>query len=355
MSTLSIASRGPDHIVARAASSRLRILQVTDLHVGFTGKAAAKEVARLAGIHAADLVICTGDLFCRNAGFVIDKTIEYTCRYVGATCPWTLAWGNHDLENFTLDNVTFDAGMLDAIEDALAASPGCWYVKTRAFMESYPGGVDPRADHRERQAWGHVVDPSVPVERFDGFHGGNFVIQVLPPGGDTPAANLFVLNSRRWHHVPPNVLAWMRDVAKERDPGIPAACFYHVPNKEFHDLWDRGEGKGFQREAVCFEKDDGRVHAWLRDEVRTVKLCLVGHDHVNDYHGVVDGIRYEYGRKTWTGGYGSMDTEPPAGTRGVRTGAKLITIDLADPAGTAWTTATVFADGTSWVPEGRLP
>ncbi|MHA1732727.1 MAG: metallophosphoesterase [Promethearchaeota archaeon] len=343
-----------DHFRLELSSPRLRILQVTDLHVGLTGKETCRSIRRTCDRFGVDLVVCTGDFFCRNALFIIEHQLHYIEKYVGEHYPWTFAWGNHDLDNRWADDGSFSLDTLDAIEQRLAGLGNCLYLPTREFVEGYPG-PGPEDDPREREAFGCVYDPDVPRDQFDGYYGGNFALEVVAPGEVEPALDLYVLNSRGSYHIPPKVMAWMRDRVARRgmDPGdrVPALCFYHVPNYEYHLVWESGQAHGFKKEPVCHGRDDGRVHRFFKSlGPGVVRACFVGHDHVNDYWGEWEGIRYVYGRKTGLGGYGSSATEPGPGEKAVRVGATLIEVETR---GTdfEFTHRTVFEDGSTWSPK----
>jgi hypothetical protein len=138
------------------------------------------------------------------------------------------------------------------------------------------------------------------------------------------------------------------------DKRVPCVCFYHVPNHEYHVIWEQGLARGIKRENVCFERDRGRVHQAFK-AMGSVKACFVGHDHVNDYHGVLDGIDYVYGRKTCLGGYGSYKKVPKqleAAGKAIRVGGKLVTLSLdqEEPSKNSISHVSVFADGTTWLP-----
>ncbi len=332
---------------------QLRILQVTDLHFSAFGPLdrlgiwmSARALVRRFNV---DLVACTGDLFGLRTVDAMKKTARLFGQIMGVEAPWLFAWGNHDQE--LRDLAQDPLPQLDQVEEFLEHLPGCIYKQSRAAMDAYPGPV-PLDDPEERDACS--LDPTDMAKRkkWDGFYGGNYQLEVTNEAGAL-AWNVFVLNSRRWHHVPPKVLKWLKDRVRA-SPAIPSVCFYHVPNWEFHDIWERGIAKGIKREAVCFERDHGRFHAALK-ELGTIKACFVGHDHVNDYHGMLDGINYVYGRKTCLGGYGSYlkvpDKFKDAG-KAIRVGAKLITlqVDAVPPEQNTLDHFSVFHDGTTWRP-----
>ncbi len=337
-----------DHFSLAWERPQLNILQVTDLHVGLAGKETCKSIRAICDQFPVDLVVCTGDFYCRNGLFIIEHQIHYMEKYVGAAYPWTFAWGNHDHENFWADDGSFSVASLDHIEQMFAECPNCLYIPTREYVESYPG-PGPEEDSRERVAAGPLYDETVPVEKYDGFYGGNFAIEIQDPEAERPVLDLYILNSRRWHHLPPKVMNWMRDrVGRSGNGLIPGVCFYHVPNYAFEEIWERQIARGIKREAVCYEYEDGRIHEFFKSlGPGTIKACFVGHDHVNDYAGLLDGILYAYGRKTGMGSYGCKTKEAEPGEKAIKIGATLITVDLKGDSPRV-THQSVFEDGTTW-------
>lgn len=329
----------------RVSDRCLRILQITDLHlvsIGLIDRFCLGSVVAMARMFDADIVACTGDLFGLKTVKAMTRTARLFDKVVGTSFPWLFAWGNHDQELKAFDIAPVE--QFDAVERYLERLPNCLYIQSRQFMEAYRGmpiAEDP---------WEQEALVTSPPQAWDAFYGGNYLVEAMNTSGTTVAWNIFVLNSRRGFHVPPKVLNWVSDCAS-KDPNIPCICFYHVPNHEFHDIWEQGIARGIKRENVCFERDHGRIHQFLK-KLGTIKAVFVGHDHVNDYYGELDGIRYVYGRKTCLGGYGSYKKLPDRlknEGKGIKIGAKLITLSLDDdPAKNTFSQVSVFPDGTKW-------
>ena len=64
-------------------------------------------------------------------------------------------------------------------------------------------------------------------------------------------------------------------------------------------------------------QDDSNAFNLFKN-LQTMRACFCGHDHVNDYGGVLDGIELVYGRATGYGGYGGDYVDK---------GGKLITVN----------------------------
>jgi hypothetical protein len=337
----------PDAFVVTPPGQTFRILQVTDIHANanyFHNRNTFSSILGMCEKFNVDLVINTGDLFCRSPLFISKRICSTFDKIIGQWCPWTFAWGNHDQE------LNADLTKADRAEAMFAALPNCLYKPTRKFIEAH-AGPGPQDDPREQEAWNLKNETKKPKSTFDGFYGGNFAIVVNDPTSGQPACDLFILNSRRGYHLPPKVFAWMEEWTHRLgvNASLPSICFYHVPNYEYHLAWEGGTAHGIKRETVCFEKDRGRVHEFLA-RLGSVRGVFVGHDHVNDYFFDLDGIRYVYGRKTGIGAYGGMREDPGNGVKGIKIGATLITINLA-PGRFAFRHVTVFPDGITWQPQ----
>jgi hypothetical protein len=292
-----------------------------------------------------DFVVVTGDLFGHRKAPVVRKILKYFDQVVGRRCPWTFAWGNHDQEIFEPASWWEN---FDHIESCLAVLPHCLYVQSRELVELLPG-ASWLNDERERQAAFGNDGGETFNQQTDVFYGGNFVIQVR--NQHELVWNLLILNSRRNFGIPPKVLGWLESMLSSQQHQIPTIAFFHVPTREYDDLFHDDSVMGYKKERVCFELDDGRTHATLK-RLPSFRACFVGHDHVNDYGGTIEGIEYVYGRKTGTHGYGGLWKTPAEHTRRVRIGGKLITLklDAQNSDDGTLTHHTVFYDGTEWVP-----
>lgn len=305
-----------------------KIAQLTDQHLGgggFLAKQHLKPFKEPLAFMKTDLIINTGDLFSRNALWIIKWIIRTYDKYFQAIAPWTFAWGNHDTENFDRSGKCNDIEEpLVEIENYIGKQPNCLYVPTHNLFNQIPGETyeeeikSTKWLTEEQRGW------LSEFKNRDALFGGNFVITINSTvnGKTVPQFNLFILNTRRYLLLPEKVIEWMQDFINKKNP-VESLLFYHVPNYEFHELWEDKKCVGIKRENVCYETDRGRMHSYFK-QIPQIKAVFVGHDHVNDYWGVKDGIHYEYGRKSSTGSYGGRKDYVPEGQKGIKMGFKNI-------------------------------
>ncbi len=281
-------------------SSRIKILQFTDIHFFNDREERGPEVdektyelmKRLVELSKPDVLVATGDIWHNNPGGRGKEYQEYALEKMGALgVPTAYIWGNHDqLDDYVTGHDRF----------------------TEAPHSLYRGGVG----------------------------GGNYTVELKNKSGDR-LWELVCLNSND-AGLQPQQWKWLEDLkAKQTAVGekpVPIHCFMHIPLLQYYYIWKGGLASGLKLEEVCSERENGLSLPKIKD-LGTVKAIFCGHDHVNDYTGLAEGIELVYGRATGYAGYGGEV---------VRKGGKLITINA--QAGTyVW--ESVFADGTTWYPE----
>ena len=276
-----------------ADPSRFKILQFTDLHFyssrehhNAQGKMLTMEIMEtLIRETQPDLVMITGDTWPGNGGkgYASSMMRRSVRRLARLTVPWGYAWGNHDM-----------LADMNAGHKALTNAKGSLYR-------------------------GASSD-------------GNYTIDVLD-SQNARVAELLCLNT---HAV--GMMQEQRDWLAALPPATALRlAFFHIPIKQYVDAWDSGVATGIIGENPCMEKEDGTSLEYLKKA--GVRACFCGHDHVDDYAGVIDGVELVYGRATGLGGYGAEE---------VPKGGKLITVDCQQ--GT-YSMVSVLPDGTTWSPK----
>jgi hypothetical protein len=271
------------------------MLQMTDIHLFSSDPPLAdpmnkKTVSDMQALIAAtkpDLVFITGDLWRDHPPEKLDEFARYAieqCANLGL--PWAYVWGNHDQ---VADRAAVDA-LLEKAPNALYRGAGS---------------------------------------------NGNYVLNLEDRHGKVVWQFLCINTSTTG--LVASQQAWLRSLPKGTNSGAKGImAAFHIPLKQYDSVWSSGIARGIKCENVCFEQEDGSSLAVLKS--LGVKACFCGHDHVNDYSGVVDGVDLIYGRGTGRGSYGGLQ---------VRKGAKLYTLD-GHTGKYRW--ESVLFDGMRWVP-----
>jgi hypothetical protein len=270
------------------------IVQLTDVHWTDGTDVDQRSRALIEGVLDAegpDLVALTGDLIEGAAcGDPAEALRQVTAPIEVRGIPWTLAFGNHD-----------DEGGLSRVELLHVAQElqGCLTERGPADVT----GV------------------------------GNHVLRVLSGRDDSLAAALYFLDSGGVSRLGVGDYAWLardqiewyartaRMLAEEhsRDRAAlgerPALAFLHIPLPEFEHVWSTGSCQGERNEPVCCPTLNSGFFAALV-EAGDVMGVFAGHDHLNDFDGILCGIALAYGRQSGYASYGRDDF--PRGARVIR-------------------------------------
>ena len=252
-------------------------MQFTDLHVQ-NGEPEDELTAALMGevldAEQPDLVALTGDLI--SGRKCVDPAASWrraVAPVLERGLPWAAVFGNHD-----------DEGALSRAElmDVQLTMPQCL---------SSPGPDD-----------------------VSGV--GNYVLSVRAGETDEPAATLYFLDSNAYAEthiagygwIRRDQIAWfLRTTAElrgwQRRSNLPALAFFHIPLPEYNQTWDMQVCYGHKFEPVCCPLLNSGFFAAMH-EAGDVMGAFVGHDHINDFHGELYGIRLCFGRGTGFNTYG---------------------------------------------------
>lgn len=145
---------------------------------------------------------------------------------------------------------------------------------------------------------------------------GNFVVRIADSGGTTAAA-LYFLDSggysalaevKGYDWIRQSQVDWYQAQARSLreengDVPVPALVFHHIPLPEYREVWKYGTCYGHRYERVQSPKlNSGLFAAMVQSGGVMGTFC--GHDHINDYSGLLHGIRLTYGRATGYNTYG---------------------------------------------------
>ncbi|KAK3134452.1 hypothetical protein QOZ80_6AG0549410 [Eleusine coracana subsp. coracana] len=267
-----------------------KILQVADMHFGNGAATRCRDVGPDGGG-----ALCS-DL----------NTTRFLRRLIEAEKP--------DLIAFTGDNI-FGTSATDAAESLLKAiSPAMEYkVPWAAILGNHD--QESTMTREELMTFMSLMDYSVSQVNPPGFllHGfGNYHIGIHGPYGselvNTSLLNLYFLDSgdrevvngvKTYGWIKESQQAWLRSISLELQKNLhaPALAFFHIPIPEVRGLWYT-EFKGHYQEGVACSTVNSGVLGTLVS-MGDVKAVFLGHDHLNDFCGSLNGIWFCYG-----GGFG---------------------------------------------------
>ncbi|KAJ8471628.1 hypothetical protein OPV22_025971 [Ensete ventricosum] len=273
-----------------------KILQVADMHYGNGLVTRCRDVlpseaARCSDLNSTlflkrmieaekpDLIAFTGDnIFGTSATDAAESLFKVFRPAMESRTPWAAILGNHDQES----------------------------TMTREELMSFISLMDYSVSQANPS--GFVVD---------GY--GNYDIRVHGAWGsglaNTSVLNLYFLDSgdramvggvRTYGWIRDSQLTWLHTISEELQSRYPAPAlsFFHIPIPEVRDLWFRGFVGQFQ-EAVAFSSVKSGILQSL-SSMGDVKAVFIGHDHLNDFCGKINGIWFCYGGGFGYHGYGRV-------------------------------------------------
>lgn len=276
-------------------TGNFKIVQFTDLHEGPVIDKTITDMNKTLDYEKPNLVLLTGDIIdgaCKTV-----NNIKNTLRTVAEPMesrkiPWAIVFGNHDDEHELMSK-----------KDMM-----------KLYM-SYPYNIS-----------------GVGFKTFDRI--GNYNILINSSKSSSPAFNIYMMDSGKY--APESIggydwikwtqILWYRwttfKLKIKYKKLLPSLMFFHIPLPEFKAAWENGDKEGIRLEEECSPKKNTHLFKVL---VKTgnVTGVFVGHDHLNNYSAVLDGIKLGYGNYTGYGSYGS-DNLPR--------GARVFLINENDPA-----------------------
>ena len=272
--------------------NHFRILQLTDLHFFSHDKdvrdafneRTVENIHKLVKQAKPDLLMITGDVWSENPEGMGETWMRYAIgQFKALGVPWAFTWGNHD-----------QVSDYSVAHDAFSKAKNSLY-RGRGSDGNYAIDID---DKNHQRVW-----------------------------------QIVCLNSHR-DGLQTAQQEWLQELVKGDPVPVPRFAFFHIPLKQYDEVWKNGTAVGVKGEDVCMEKEDGSTLAVLK--AAGVRACFCGHDHQNDYSGVADGVELVYGRVSRAGGYGA-DIFPKGGkiiTVNCRTG--LYEWESLTPDGVRW-------------------
>ncbi|XP_071737110.1 probable inactive purple acid phosphatase 28 [Rutidosis leptorrhynchoides] len=277
-----------------------KILQVADMHYG-TGLTRCRDVLssefewcsdlnttlflkRMINLEKPDFIAFTGDnIFGSSTDDAAESLFKAFGPAMESKLPWAAVLGNHDQES----------------------------TMTREELMSFISLMDYSLSQ---------PNPSTQVvTEIDGF--GNYDVRVWGPPGSHLANhtifNLFFLDSgdravvdgfKTYGWIKESQLSWLRGASKghyqehHQPDKIPSLAFFHIPIPEIRSGPFREIYGEYREHVACSRMNSGVLKTLV--SIGDVKAVFIGHDHLNDFCGNLDGVWFCYGGGFGYHGYG---------------------------------------------------
>lgn len=268
-----------------ADDTAYKILQITDVHILNDEKKDAKAFKTITAMVETtnpDMIILTGDLTSEKENFTAFKT---GCAFLESfNIPWAFVFGNHEgLDIKYEENEVLDP---EKIADRQTLSD---------YLESLPNCIYEAGD-----------------ENTDGM--GNYYYNVTDDNGKV-ITSLIMMDSHRYDeenggydHFHDNQIEWYentiksiaKDVNGDESKVVPSLAFFHVPMQEYMTAYDEAKATDNLLWGFRFPKEDGTPAVddqmfEKMEELGSTKGCFAGHDHMNNFSVMKNGIRLTYG------------------------------------------------------------
>lgn len=261
---------GDDPFIVELRSDTLSILQLTDLHLTYGIDSGDRKtfdtISRLVQSQPFDLVVLTGDLTLSTIGPILFARLVRHMESLKT--PWTFVFGNHETDFHS------HADFLRRIGDTE-------YLLFQTGPDLEAGGV------------------------------GNFRIQFNRTG--VPFYMAYFLDSHaertmyseaegEYDYLKPSQVEWY--TTHVANDSVDSVVYMHIPLRQMIDpiAYD---GIFLEDKVYPQGVDTGFFAAMLAGNKS--KAAFFGHDHLNDFTMVVDGILLGYGRITGHNAYGHLE------------------------------------------------
>ena len=262
------------------ADGKFKIVQFTDIHFQYDSYRSDSALVLMKTViekEKPDFVVLTGDIVCSKntpkAWLSLSKVM------IEARVPWAVTLGNHDAEE------KYDTNK----EEIMKTIVGLPYNLTQAGPADITGKGNyilevKSSSSNETAALFYFFDSQM------GFH----------PKGDLGSYEWIGYDQINWYHEQSKAFT-----QKNGGNPYPALAFFHIPLPEYKEIIGKRTTVGIQEETVCSpDLNSGLYTAML--ESKDVMGMFVGHDHNNNYIGVLHNICLAYGNVTGRQCYGKI-------------------------------------------------
>jgi 3',5'-cyclic AMP phosphodiesterase CpdA len=248
----------------------LKILQITDLHLAFgidyRDRKTFKLIEKLAFSDDYDLIVLTGDATMSPQAPILFRQLIHFME--GLKIPWTFVFGNHETD-------------FHAYEHFIKQIKNTRYLQFKVGPQIEDGGIGNFSIEFIHQSEvfykAYFLDSK--AERKDHGEEGEY--------------DYLSLQQVDWYR---------RHVSNDTTDSI---VFMHMPLRQYIQVGDDYQGYFLEKMVYAQGKDTGFFDAMIH--FQRSKAVFVGHDHMNDFSFIHQGILLAYGRSTGYNGYGTLE------------------------------------------------
>ena len=272
------------HHLTFSDEGHFKILQLTDLHLGETEEIDAKTVEfirTMINMSKPDIVLVTGDSLSGNywkmhgkpQGYFKKAWDKWTLPFRELKVPYAYLLGNHDDEadltrrEIMKIDMTHEYSLSNMSEPELS---GISVYTLKVHSGKNPGKV---------------------VTNLWVFDSGAHECEGVPGYGCVERDQVAWYNNES------------EEFRKNHGTEVHHLAFLHIPISEYLTLYNKGEFRGLRGEYIgCPQVNTGFFESIKKN--KDITGIFVGHDHLNDMEGWLDGVELTYGRKSGYGSYG---------------------------------------------------
>lgn len=279
------------NIQLRFKDGKFKIAQLTDMHWGNSDTVAIRKMVEImVKEEQPQLIVLTGDNVSDAPNLEQNKVewMQVIDMLEGTGVPYAIVMGNHDAE---------------ACPDVNADILETWMTELTTHCLNYPSTAD---------CYGH----------------GYKALEILHENNDSVAALVYTIDSNDypadlelraksdydWIHA--DQIAWYEKTsekytAQNGGKPLPALAYFHICVPEFVTVANDPNTFGSYKAGSCCPPDFNTGFFASAAFHKDIMGMFVGHDHSNDYCGILNGIALCYGRQSGVG----KNEEPLLGSR----------------------------------------
>lgn len=258
------------------------VLQLTDIHIVNDSKKdrnTYKTVDAVINTAKPDMIVITGDITSKKENMTAFGSF---CPFMESyNIPWAFTFGNHEgVDLLPKDKPFKNTEQIvdrDTLNKYLENLDNCIYTRGNSDTDGTGNYY-----HIIRDSSNKAVMALIMMDSNSQTYEGKKVIY-----------DCFTDNQVRWYKNIIKEIA-LKENGNEENV-IPSLMFFHIPLKAFKEGYcKKNKLMGHRLEKTCCPRDDDGMFEAIK-EMKSTKGVFVGHDHMNNYSIMYEGVRLTYG------------------------------------------------------------